>query len=841
MPILIEGGKGKSKKPTTEVLNNLGLNSGTQTKSTTPAGSSTEAVKKPQAPQGAAPVLQIPTPVTPKVGSAPANNTAAGPIGALIGGLLERAVNIEDLFFDTGKLKTDKAAAQKAVKDTVNKVLGPTPVETPQDDFLQVTQTFVPSTTPAPAPSSTSAPPVDDFLSIPQTYKPPTATVTTSQTAPTGTTMPTTPVTPASPAANAPKPSTPSMSTVPSAETNTVSSQLEKKSEEDYAAWLASLKPGANVAKPVTTPAPSTTTAPKSAGEALANAGAVVNAIPTLSSGAVSAVTPTTTTTEAPKPGGGGGGGGQPPTQTTTPVAPPITAPPTQTTPPSTSPPTGQVPPTTGGGNTLPPINLGTVVSPLPAGSVNVPNYLQFQPPQAGSVMERGQMPVVPNLTAGNLNDALAELGIGDPTLPTAPNRQAGNFRDYLGQNGAETMTEAQLAETAKRLAEIQINPELSQAEQDRQALAARYALALSQAGQGKEAALSGMEKGFNDRLKQIQALALRNNLASSNIPLQEDINPLVNDYNIQRRGVEESIANKIAQLSLEASLGDQDAAKRIQTLLGQRGALEAQGLFDLRNQEREFGELSRSNRFNEFQGQENINRQAAQDTFGNQAALAQLQEMLRGNRADEFFQQQELDQNTAQQNFANQAALAQLQEAMRQSDIGNNRADRSQYIQEWAAQNGLITEAARLQDSLLNSNLSRRQGELDLAQESDQNSLRNRYLQAQIAQMLSSAARGGVDPLDAADVSNEVAANVIAIQRAVKNGEMTNDQASRMYAAFAQQYDAANGSGAWNRDYGALFGQATAGGSAGAQVPSTPNSFWEALQEALKNTSLYF
>lgn len=429
---------------------------------------------------------------------------------------------------------------------------------------------------------------------------------------------------------------------------------------------------------------------------------------------------------------------------------------------------------------------------PQPTAQVGLPALGEWSPPAPGVVQARGDIPANPNYKPGNLNSALA--GLGATNLPQVPNYNPGTFQDYLGQNGTNAMTPEQIAQQARLRAELEINPQLSQVEQNRQDAAKRFELARQQAGQGKEAALSGLEQGYTDKLKRIQALSLRNGLASSNIPLQEDIMPLTNDYNIQRRGMEESISNRINQLELEAAMGDQSAGREIADLKGRLGQLQARNLSDLTVQERNFGEQARQNRFGEFLGTEGLSRQSAQDKFGNQSALASLQEALRGNRADEFFGQEDLNRTASQQNFGNNMALSQLQEGMRQSDLQNNRTDRSQSFAEWAGQAGVGMDRSRLEDSLLSSNLQRRQGEFDIAQGSDLNSLKNQYLQAQLQGLQAEAARdraaaenGGLDLFDALDLTKGLTPDIQKEIDILNNPATTPQRKASAQAALAQ------------------------------------------------------
>jgi hypothetical protein len=525
--------------------------------------------------------------------------------------------------------------------------------------------------------------------------------------------------------------------------------------------------------------------------------------------------TPTTTTT---------------PTVTPTPPEPPITPPSADTTPTGNTPAPGIV---------TPPGNQGAAQNgiptppPVPAVTANQVSVSNFTPPTPNVIADRAPLPTaaqapqlnlgealgarnttLPNLptsTAPNLGAILG--GLPQTQLPTVPTREVSNFRDFLAQNATGQMSQEQIAAQARRLAEMQINPELAQAEQDRLAAQQRFQLALSQVGQGKEEALADLRSGFDDRLRQIQAMAIRNGLTASNIPLEQDINPLMQDFTMRQRTMEQGIQSEINRLQLEAQLGDQDAGRRIQTLLGQMGLIESGANFDLSRDERNFGEQARQNRFGEFMGGEQLARQTQQDTFGNQADLASMTEALRGNRLNEGLAQAGLDRQARQDQFGNEAQLAEMTEALRQnqlsellaqagfnrdsgqqdfanamaragmteqqrqSDIGNNRADRSQGFQEFLGSQGLGLDLARLNESLLQGGLQRALTQDELNNRGTDNSLRQQLIQSQIAQNNASAARGGVDPLQLSQANQGIVQGVLAAQAILSDPKATPQQ----------------------------------------------------------------
>jgi hypothetical protein len=586
-----------------------------------------------------------------------------------------------------------------------------------------------------------------------------------------------------------------------------------------------SLLPGEERA-PVVAPAPTPTPSPAPATTTPAPTPSATPTTPTASEASVSTGTGTSPGTGT-TPGAGTSIGTGTGTGTTTPppLQPPSAPLPPPPPPPDTSTPTGNTPDP---GIVTPPGNQGTSQTgiptlppppPVPSVSSNQVSVTPFTPPTPNAIQDRRDpLPTpatAPTVNFDNLNaptflptlptqvntDLSQTLGaLPQTNLPTLPTREMGNFQDYLTQNATGQMSQEDIAARARRMAEMQVNPELAQAEQDRLAAQQRFQLALSQVGTGKEEAMADLQSGFDKRLREIQAMAIRNGLTSSNIPLEQDINPLMKDFTMRQRTMEQGLQNEISRLQMEASLGDQDAGRRIQTLLGQLGLIESNANFDLSRDERNFGEAARQNRFGEFVGNEGLQRQQAQDTFGNQADLANMTEALRGNRMNETLAQAGLDRQSrqdqfgnevqygemarglrqdqlnemlsqagfnresGQQDFVNQLGLTNLTEGMRQSDIGNNRADRSQSFQEWAGTQGMGMDVARLQEQLLMGGLDRALAQDELNNRPMDNDARRRLIESQIAQnnagggmSVSDRAQGSRSAFEGIEVAREV------------------------------------------------------------------------------------
>jgi hypothetical protein len=587
-------------------------------------------------------------------------------------------------------------------------------------------------------------------------------------------------------------------------------------------------------------------------------------------------------------PGTGTGTGSTTPPPTTSPptVVPPVTPPTADTTPTGNTPdPVVVTPP----GNQGAAQNLIPTPPPVPAVTANQVSVSNFTPPTANSIQERAPLPTVAQAPQLNLGESLGTRNTQLPTLPTStspnlgamlggvpqtnlptiPTREVGNFQDFLAQNATGQMSQEEIAAQARRMAEMQINPELAQAEQDRLAAQQRFQLALSQVGLGKEEALADLRSGFDDRLRQIQAMAIRNGLTSSNIPLEQDINPLMQDFTMRQRTMEQGIQNEINRLQLEASLGDQDAGRRIQTLLGQLGLIESNANFDLSRDERNFGEQARQNRFGEFMGGEQLQRQTAQDTFGNQADLASMTEALRGNRLNEGLAQAGLDRQARQDQFGNEAQLAEMTEALRQnqlnellaqvgfnrdsgqqdfanamaragmteqqrqSDIGNNRADRSQGFQEFLGSQGLGLDLARLNESLLQGGLDRALRQDELNNRPVDNALRQQLGGAQVQEALARAAQaqaiadnGGLDPTDAFLMTKELGRDATGFIQTIMDPtkpQQQKDLAKAQLADVEAEYDRIRGPGAFQRRYGSILQKAL-------NPPPSGPSFWDRL-----------
>ena len=489
------------------------------------------------------------------------------------------------------------------------------------------------------------------------------------------------------------------------------------------------------------------------------------------------------------------------------------------------------------------------------------PKTIEYSPPTAGTVQTRRDVPTAPDLTQGNVGDYLSKQGIADTNLPTLPQSRAGTFEEYLTKNNLKTLTPEEIAAQAKRVREMQFGEAMSKVEQERLAAQQRNALAQQQAGTGLDSTLNDLDNAVRRQLEYLNAQNMQRGLTmtNSNIPVERDFNPLLYNYAKQRGSIQQSVQDKINQLRLEGQISDQQAAQMLVDLERQGGLTEAQTTADLQTRERQAGEQARQSRFGEFAGIEDVNRQRGVDEFGAESTLAQLNEAIRQGRGEEFFRQAGLNQSTSQQNFANESTLAQLVEEQRQADIRNNLANRQQGLSEYSTKSdvanrgfaneatiaqlveeqrqadirnnlagrqqglseystksGVANDLTRLQDQLQTSELERalatRQGEM----EGDPNSLANLLKAAQVREAearaqnsLAQAARGGLGADEVFKFTSDITPRIVSsIQVAADPAATDQDKsiAKAVLQQYKQQYDSLNGSGAFDRTFGAVL-----------------------------------
>jgi hypothetical protein len=373
-----------------------------------------------------------------------------------------------------------------------------------------------------------------------------------------------------------------------------------------------------------------------------------------------------------------------------------------------------------------------------------------------------------------NLN--FAPQGGGGGGL-SAPRYTPGSFADYLAANGMTMLSPEQIAEEAKRLRDMKVNPQRAALERSRQELQEMAALATSQAGEGKDAALRGVDKALQGGLQRAQARAIRNNLVGSNIPETTDFRPLEQEAMAQKSGIEQAIANRVAEIQLRAQQGDQSALDQLTQLEALAGQIETQAVSDLTARERAFGEQARGNRYQEFMGNEN------------------------------------LKQNATNMNFRNELDSRQFDESMRQFDT-NQELEKAKFeINKWATQQGFNIDTKQLEQSMLNGELDRAMKNYQLTQMQDPNSLANRTAEAELKAILarSAAPAGGtgsntMSPQEAFKFSEQIGSSMSQIAGAIQNGQITPAAAQGRIDYLRSQYDSVNGSGSFDRVFGSML-----------------------------------
>lgn len=433
---------------------------------------------------------------------------------------------------------------------------------------------------------------------------------------------------------------------------------------------------------------------------------------------------------------------------------------------------------------------LGTASSlmgnlPIPGVSTAVQSGLSSGLKGAQQLMTPPDIPPPPTGAGGGLGEL--------------PRYTPGNFADWLANNPIPGLTAEQIAAEARRLRDLKVNPQKAALEEQRRAFRERADQAMSRVGEGRDAAVRGINKALKEGLQRGQARAIRNNLVSSNIPETTDFRPMEQEALNRVADIDQAIANRKAELQMEAQLGDQDAMRRLTELEAAAAEMEAQLVTDLTNRERDFAERARGNRFQEFMGGETLK----------------------------------------QGQYQSDMDRAKLEREQRETDLNNWRTQQDQAYDRWLKGMSFALDMSRLENQEADRDLQRKLQEYELGELIDPNSYTNRsreadlrYKDAQTQSLLNPRLTGSgtssppsMTPSQRQAFETGIGESVTGILNGLAQGGDPTLVEGRINH-LRSQWDSANGPGSFDMVFGPSIKAATKPPASSTTPPAPPSTF---------------